>query len=132
MVSPRVPTESKTNAVDGRVLGIATSIAACAGDLVGLDKLTVDYDADAVRQLDVDIFDTSLTIGEVELDSLMLVELLGIIEAELDLALFDRDDIADLCTLRDLAEWILNDAEDARIRAFISEWQSEDVRKSRH
>jgi acyl carrier protein len=106
------------------VEALAVAIVNYAVDLleVHADKELVA--AAAIAQLDLDIFEDQLALGEIEIDSLALVELFATFEAELGVPLFEQDDIESISTLRGLSELALAEASPEVVAEFVATWGS--------
>lgn len=110
-----------------RVAEVAVAVAHYAADLlqVSIDAQTVRRAA--IAQLDLDIFDEPLLVGEVAIDSLALVELLATFEAELGVPLFEQDDVEGISTLRGLSTLALDQAPAELLEEFLATWAIEPV-----
>jgi hypothetical protein len=110
------PKDERTEALVVAVFVRATHILDVEADLATVR-------GSALKQIDVDFLDDPIDVAGVEVDSLGLVDILATVEAELDLVLFDQDDVELLPTLRSLGSYILEEASSDAVDRFLQAWR---------
>jgi acyl carrier protein len=111
----------------GRDSEVALAIARFALELLEVDADPVLVERQVIDQLDVDLFEDTITLGDLEVDSMAIVELLVTVEERLGLDVFERDGEAELWTLRGVAALVVESVPEPLVDEFIRYWATHAV-----
>jgi len=105
---------------DIEIVDLAVAVGRYVADRFNENVPTEVIRADVIRQLDVDFFSEPLQLGDLELDSLSILEVLDAIVVDLGIAVFDQDDINSVATPRGLAQLMLREADLQQLTDFLA------------
>jgi acyl carrier protein len=95
---------------DAVVRRICTQLAYEPGPDANIDHKTSFFSVDGFR------------IGEYELNSMDLVELILTLEEEFEVSILEGNDISEIDTIEKLSTYIASNADEGRIEEFIKTW----------
>lgn len=102
------------------IVELAVAVGMYVAEMFEEDVAVEVIRTDVIRQLDVDFFGEPLRLGDLELDSLAVLEVLDAVVADFGIPVFDQDDIDSVATPRGLAQLVLREVDLAEVKAFLA------------